>query len=78
MGEHGQGNVATIVGVGEAAANLRFEGVTFRAVRMRPARPVELYLAWRRDNDNPALQSFLDTARTFRKNEKGSRRRSYR
>jgi DNA-binding transcriptional LysR family regulator len=49
--------------VPKAAASLRFEGVAFRPVQTRPARPVELFLAWRRDNDNPALPTFLDMAR---------------
>jgi DNA-binding transcriptional LysR family regulator len=48
--------------VPEAAISLRFEGVVFRPVRKsRSARPVELYMAWKRDNDNPAHQSVLDT-----------------
>ena len=46
-----------------AAASLRFEGVTLRAVETRPARPVELFLAWSRDSDNPALPAFLEIAR---------------
>lgn len=47
--------------VPEAATSLRFEGVVFRRMRKtRPERPVELFVAWKRDNDNPALQSVLD------------------
>jgi DNA-binding transcriptional LysR family regulator len=46
-----------------AAASLRFEGVTLRAVETRPARPVELFLAWSRTADNPALPAFLQIAR---------------
>jgi DNA-binding transcriptional LysR family regulator len=49
--------------VPEAAANLRFEGVVFRPVRMQPERPVELFLAWREDSDNPALRPFLAVVR---------------
>ncbi len=46
-----------------AAASLRFRGVALRAVETRPAEPVELFLAWDRNNDNPALPAFLETAR---------------
>lgn len=45
-----------------AAASLRFEGLALRPVRTRPERPVELFLAWNRSNDNPALPAFLETA----------------
>jgi DNA-binding transcriptional LysR family regulator len=51
--------------VPEAAASLRFEDVVLRPVRMQPARPVELFLAWRRGSDNPALPAFLAMARQF-------------
>jgi DNA-binding transcriptional LysR family regulator len=47
--------------VPEAATSLRFEGLVFRQVRKaRGVRPAELFMAWRRDNDNPALKSMLD------------------
>ena len=46
--------------VPEAATRLHFEDVFFRPVRTTPARPVELNLVWRLDNDNPALQPLLD------------------
>jgi DNA-binding transcriptional LysR family regulator len=50
----------------EAATSLRFEGVTCRPVKnLRPARPVELYMAWKRDNDNPALARLLDACRDY-------------
>ncbi len=56
--------VAAGIGVAlvpEAAVSLHFEGVVFRAVRkIRYARPVELCLAWKRDNDNPARTRVLD------------------
>lgn len=46
--------------VPEAATSLRFEGVVFRRVpKMRPAATVELFAAWKRNNDNPALQRML-------------------
>lgn len=48
--------------VPEAAMQLRFEGVVFRPVReIRAQRPVELLMAWKRDNDNPALVKVLDS-----------------
>jgi hypothetical protein len=47
--------------VPEAASSLRFGGVVFRQVRKTGgARPAELFMAWKRDNDNPALKSMLD------------------
>ena len=46
-----------------AAASLQFQGVVLRPVETRPARPVELYLAWERNNDNPALPAFVGMAR---------------
>lgn len=53
--------------VPEAAAGLHFHDVQFRRLDTRPERPVELYMAWRRDNANPALaamrQLCAETAR---------------
>lgn len=46
--------------VPEAAMSLHFDDMHFRAVETRPGQPVELYAAWRSDNDNPALSAFLD------------------
>jgi DNA-binding transcriptional LysR family regulator len=45
--------------VPEAATNLRLDDVHFRALD-QATRPVELYAAWRRDNENPALRPFID------------------
>jgi DNA-binding transcriptional LysR family regulator len=53
-----------------AAGSLGFQGVALRPVETRPARPVELFLAWERNNDNPALPAFVEIARA------GSRARS--
>lgn len=50
--------------VPEAAMRLHFEGVEFRPLDIDPARPVELYVAWRRDNDNPSLKPLLDLFET--------------
>ena len=49
--------------VPESAARLRFDGVLLRPIRTQPARPVELHLAWRRDDDIPLLPSFLAITR---------------
>ncbi|MDE2349158.1 MAG: LysR family transcriptional regulator [Gammaproteobacteria bacterium] len=47
--------------VPEAATSLRFEGVIFRQVRKsRAARLVELFMAWKRGNDNPALHRLME------------------
>jgi DNA-binding transcriptional LysR family regulator len=45
-----------------SAASLRFEGVSLRPIETRPARPVELFLAWERTNDNPVLPAFVKLA----------------
>jgi DNA-binding transcriptional LysR family regulator len=45
--------------VPEAATKLHFEGVEFRPLETSPERPVELFVAWRRDNDNPSLKPLL-------------------
>ncbi|WP_327358963.1 LysR substrate-binding domain-containing protein [Streptomyces sp. NBC_01304] len=45
--------------VPETAASLRYAGVVFRDVRLTAPAPVELMLAWRRSNDNPALHALL-------------------
>ncbi|MET0289628.1 MAG: LysR substrate-binding domain-containing protein [Pseudoxanthomonas sp.] len=48
--------------VPEAASSLRFEGIVYRDVAgLSPARPVELHLVWKDDNDNPALPKLLAT-----------------
>jgi DNA-binding transcriptional LysR family regulator len=49
--------------VPEAASVLHFDDVQFRPVTTTPPAPVELYAAWKSDNDNPALQAFLDLLR---------------
>ena len=47
--------------VPEAATSLHFEGVIFRPVRkLRSKQSVELYVAWKSDNDNPARHSVLE------------------
>jgi len=49
--------------VPEAAQSLHFDDVLFRPVETDPPQPVELYAAWRSDNENPALPPFLDLLR---------------
>ena len=47
--------------VPESATSLRFEGIVYRQVRKTGrAQPAELFMAWNRDNDNPALKSLLN------------------
>jgi DNA-binding transcriptional LysR family regulator len=50
--------------VPEAAAGLNFSGVRLRPLRLRapePA-PVELFMVWRRDDENPLLPSLIEIA----------------
>jgi DNA-binding transcriptional LysR family regulator len=49
--------------VPEAAMSLHFDDVHFRPVETKPEAPVELFAAWRSENDNPALGAFLDLLR---------------
>jgi DNA-binding transcriptional LysR family regulator len=46
--------------VPEAAANLRFSGVVMKPLQLPVQNPVELFMVWRRDNDNPLIASLLD------------------
>lgn len=46
--------------VPQAAMRLHFDGVEFRPLATTPAEPVELCVAWRRDNNNPSLRPLLD------------------
>ncbi|MFD7447048.1 LysR substrate-binding domain-containing protein [Streptomyces sp. NPDC059909] len=45
--------------VPEAAAQMRFAGITFKPVSLPTPQPVELNLVWRKSNDNPALHTLL-------------------
>ncbi|MDQ8702890.1 LysR substrate-binding domain-containing protein [Streptomyces sp. LHD-70] len=45
--------------VPEAAAQMRFPGITFRELQLIDPEPVELHLVWRRANDNPAMHALL-------------------
>ncbi|MBB4101336.1 LysR family transcriptional regulator [Sphingomonas kyeonggiensis] len=42
--------------VPQSASGLHLMDVQFRALRTDPENPVELHMAWRRDNANPALE----------------------
>ncbi len=42
--------------VPESATGLHMNDVQFRRLSTKREKPVELHLAWRRDNDNPALE----------------------
>ena len=42
--------------VPQSASGLHLMDVQFRALRTEPEAPVELHMAWRRDNANPALE----------------------
>ncbi|MBW8078761.1 MAG: LysR family transcriptional regulator [Gallionella sp.] len=60
--------------VPRAATNLHFEGVVYRTVNnLRMSESVELYLAWRRQNDNPARQRVLDACLEYSRLESGGR-----
>ncbi|KIX65545.1 hypothetical protein SZ30_23395 [Burkholderia pseudomallei] len=45
------------------ASMLHVEGVVYRSVCATPARPVELTLAYRQDNDNPLFDAPKDVPR---------------
>ena len=45
--------------VPEGVTRLRLDNVVFRPVRLEPERPLEMYMLWRRQNDNPVLPRFL-------------------
>jgi hypothetical protein len=49
----------------------------FREVRkMRSMQPVELYVAWKSDNDNPARQRVLDACLEYTRSAKSNRGQS--
>jgi len=52
--------------VPSAASNLRFEGVLLRHLQSADRDPIELFLAWRQDHDNPLLPSLVEIARSVR------------
>jgi DNA-binding transcriptional LysR family regulator len=48
--------------VPEAASGLNFSGVQLRPLVVRSPAPVELFLVWRRDDENPLLPALIDIA----------------
>jgi len=48
--------------VPEAATNLNFRGVDLRPLHVAGPPPVETYLVWRRDDENPLLPSLIEIA----------------
>jgi DNA-binding transcriptional LysR family regulator len=47
----------------ETASRLHFEGVALRRIETMPARPVEMIVSYRKDNDNPILKVFRGEVR---------------
>ncbi len=45
-----------------AAANLKIADVRLRPLKLRSEKPVELFLVWQRDDENPLLPSLIDIA----------------
>lgn len=43
----------------KSASSLHFEGLLLRQVSTTPAKPVEMVYSYRKDNNNPALETFL-------------------
>ncbi len=42
-----------------AAQSLHFDGVVFRPLKITPENPIDLYIVWRKGQDNPMLHQFL-------------------
>ncbi len=62
-------SILALVGAGlglalvpRSAATLHVERVVLRPIRLVPARPVELHMAWRRNDENALLPGFLAIA----------------
>lgn len=51
-----------------SAVDLHMDGIQFRKFATRPEHPVEMHMAWRRDNGNPALQPMLTLCAEFASN----------
>jgi DNA-binding transcriptional LysR family regulator len=45
--------------VPQGVTGLKLDNLVFRPVRIEPERPLEMYMLWRRQNDNPVLPRFL-------------------
>lgn len=55
--------------VPSAAASLNFAGVRLVPLEIAPPAPVELFLVWRRDAENPLLAPFLEIARSLARDQ---------
>jgi DNA-binding transcriptional LysR family regulator len=51
--------------VAEGVTRLSFENVIYRPVETEPACPLEMYMLWRNQNENPTLPAFLALCRTL-------------
>jgi DNA-binding transcriptional LysR family regulator len=51
--------------VAQGVIRLSFENVVYRPVDTEPARPLEMYMLWRNQNENPALPAFLALCRSL-------------
>jgi DNA-binding transcriptional LysR family regulator len=51
--------------VAEGVTRLAFENVVYRPVDTEPAKPLEMFMLWRKKNDNPALPAFLALCRSL-------------
>ena len=45
-----------------AAASLKIADVRLRPLKLRSERPVELFLVWRREDENPLLPALVEIA----------------
>ncbi len=45
------------------AEGLRMEGIVLRPLRIKAPQPVEMFLVWRRDGDNPLLPTVVEVGR---------------
>ena len=51
--------------VPDSLAQLSFSNVVFRRVSLNPPDPLEMFLSWRPENENPVLPVFLSLCRTL-------------
>ena len=51
--------------VAEGVTRLAFPNVVYRPVETKPARPLEMYMLWRRENENPALPAFISLCKAL-------------
>lgn len=49
----------------ESASAIRYEGVHFKPLRLKTPTYAELYMVWRRDLSNPAVERILQVARSM-------------